>query len=188
MNKILLQVPYCSQIDNKEQPLRTCNSSVHAMLVLKFKPGAIAGDDDYFARFVKPFGESTDHSVHTRALRKLGIESEWRYDLDFKDIDRSLKAGIPMAIGVLHRGFISAPSGGHIILVIGAEYGNAATRNDDVFICHDPFGAGFEYASTNGKEVIYPVIPSLKNRWLADGPGTGWGRIIKAIDGKPTGL
>lgn len=185
---ILLKVPYYSQRDNVNQPERTCNSSVHAMLLRYFKPDAVKSDDDYWNRFVAPYGDSTDHAVHTEALAKHGIVSEWRQDLDFKHIDRMLAAKMPMAIGVAHRGTVYNPVGGHIILVIGAVYGSATTRNDDVFVCNDPWGKGFDYTSPIGGLVEYPVVPSLKNRWLVDGANSGWGRIIRSVNGVPCGV
>lgn len=185
---ILLKVPYYSQRDNINQPSRTCNTSTHAMLLKYLKPDAIKGDDDYWNRFVSEIGDSTDHAVHTKALAKFGIESEWRQDLDFKHIDRMLVAKIPMPIGVAHRGSVYNPIGGHIILVIGAVYNSPTTRNDDIFVCNDPWGNGFEYASEDGARVMYPVMPTLMHRWLCDGASSGWGRLIYSVGGTPTGV
>lgn len=192
MTDIKLKVPYYTQVDNRSQAMRTCNSSTHAMLLNYLKPGSVKSDDDYWKKFVQPYGDSTDHNVHTQALREHGIESLWRTDLDFEHINRSLNVKIPVAIGVAHRGNVYTPIGGHIILVVGRkDGGNARSINDDVYYVHDPLGAGFEYTSvTLGKGAYqeYPVIPSLVNRWQVEGARSGWGRVITAIDGKPTGL
>ena len=176
--KINLSVPYCSQRDNLEDWWRTCNSSSHAMLVNFLKPGAIAGDDDYCQRFVKGRFDSTDWDGHTTALRKLGIESVYRTDLDYKDLDRSLEAGYPVVIGVLHKGSLKAPTGGHVIICIGRD------ANRTGYTCHDPWGVGFSYSDTNGQGVFYPKS-SLDARWI---PGNGYGRIVLSVDGKGTGL
>lgn len=117
--EIDLKVPYFSQRDNFTQNWRTCNTSATAMLIKYLKPNAIAGDDEYLKHVLKE-GDSTDHEVHTRLLKRLyGIDSEWRYDLGYDDIDRQLKAGIPTVISLYHKGTISAPAGGHVLIVRG---------------------------------------------------------------------
>ena len=175
---IRLAVPYYSQRDNLEEAYRTCNTSSHAMLVSFLKPGTIAGDDDYYQRFVKNKFDSTNWGGHTTALRKLGIESVYRTDLNYKDLDHSLEAGYPMVMGVLHRGSLKYPTGGHVIICRG--------RSDDrsQYLFNDPWGRGFDYTDTNGQGVFYPKS-SLDARWI---PGAGYGRIVLSVDGRGTGL
>jgi hypothetical protein len=163
-----LNVPYYSQRDNAVDWFRTCNASSHAMCVEYLKPGLITGDDEYISKLVE-YGNTTDHSAHTRMLSSWGIKSEWRTDLDYADLDRQLELGKPIPIGVLHKGNLSNPTGGHICVVIG--------KNEDGYIVHDPWGEGFEYSNTNGNSVIYPP-QSLDKRWLVEGENTGWGRIF----------
>lgn len=178
---IYLKVPYYSQRDNVEDYWRTCNTSSHAMLLEYLKPGSINRSDDfYYQKHVKPYGDSTDWNIHTNALKRFQIESVFSQNLDFDDLDRSLNKGFPVVIGVLHRGTIDNPSGGHCLIVIG--------KNAQGYICHDPWGYGFSYNDHNGKDVIYPAYPSLQARWLADGPNSGYGRLIKSVDGKATGI
>jgi len=181
--KIQLKVPYYSQRDNNSsQWWRQCNTSSHAMVLNFLKPGSVASDDDYFQRYVAPNGDTTDWNVHTNALRRFGIESVYRQDMDFEDLEESLLLGFPVAIGVLHKGPVAAPSGGHILVIIGMD------KDKGVFYANDPWGAGFSYTDHNGRGVEYPIYPSLDRRWLADGDRSGWGRLITAVDGKPTGL
>lgn len=174
-----LPVKYLSQRNNKEQPWRTCNSSVHAMLVDYLKPGVLKKgsgfdlDDDYFQRFVKPTGDTTVHEVHTKALQDIGIFSTWNFNLGYRDIDNQLNKGYPVPIAVLHKGTLSAPFGGHIIIVIGKS-------DDNTYICHDPWGAGFSYTDTNGESVKYPKS-SLDKRWLTSTGFEGWGRIVTNV-------
>lgn len=180
---IELKVPYYSQRDNQSSEWwRQCNTSSHAMLLNYLKPGSVASDDDYFQRYVRPVGDTTDWGVHTQALKRFGIESVYRQDLDFGNLKKSLTLGFPVAIGVLHKGPVAAPSGGHILVIIGMD------EEKGVFYANDPWGTGFSYADYNGKKVEYPMYPSLDRRWLADGDKSGWGRLITAIDGKLTGL
>ncbi|MDX2232352.1 MAG: C39 family peptidase [Leptolyngbyaceae cyanobacterium bins.349] len=181
--KIQLRVPYYSQRDNRSAEWwRQCNTSSHAMILNFLKPGSVASDDDYFQRFVQPNGDSTDWTVHTNALKRFGIDSVYRQDLDFADLEKSLELGFPVAIGVLHNGPIASPTGGHVLVITGMD------KDKSVFYANDPWGVGFRYTNFNGENVEYPIQPSLDRRWLADGDKSGWGRLITAIDGKPTGL
>lgn len=181
--QIHLKVPYYSQRDNKEEWWRTCSTSSHAMVLNFLKPKSVAADDDYFQKQVKPYGDSTDWTVHTQALKRFGIDSVYRQDLDFADLEKSLGLGYPVIIGVLHHGPVAAPSGGgHIIVIVGMDKAKGA------FYANDPWGVGFSYTNTKGENVEYPINPSLDRRWLVDGPKSGWGRLVTAINGKPTGL
>lgn len=167
---IILDVPYYSQRDNKVDWWKTCNSSSNAMAAEFLKPGCVDGSDDvYYSKYLVPEGDSTDHDAQTRALAKLGIKSEFRYDLDYDDLDEQLEKGKPVVIGVLHRGTIAAPTGGHVLVVVG--------RYDKGYICNDPWGKGFNYDSHNGRRVEYPY-ESLNARWLVNTPKSGWGRIF----------
>jgi hypothetical protein len=167
-----LAVPYYSQRDNLVEAERTCSTSSHAMLVSFLKPGAIKGDDDYYRRFVQSIFDSPDWGGHTMALEKLGIRSEFRTDLSYKDLDRSLEAGYPVVMGVLHKGSLKTPFGGHVIICRGRD----ASRTG--YICNDPWGVGFQsYTDPNGEGVFYPKT-SLDARWV---PGAGFGRIVHSV-------
>ncbi|HEY9660098.1 MAG TPA: C39 family peptidase [Allocoleopsis sp.] len=182
--QIRLRVPYYSQRDNLEDPSRTCSTSSHAMVLNFLKPGSVASDDEYFRKFVKPYGPkaSTNWDVHTTALQQFGIKSVYRQNLDFADLERSLELGYPVAIGVLHKGTLATPEGGHVLVIVGMD------KARGIFYANDPWGEGFKYTNLNGEGVEYPINPSLDRRWMPDGHGSGWGRLITAIDGKPTGL
>ena len=141
------------------------------MVAEYLKPGCIKGSDDYyFINHFRPNWDSTDHSAQTKALKELGIDSGFSYNLDYEDLDKELAENHPVVIGVLHKGSIHQPSGGHMIVVIG--------KYESGYICHDPWGRGFDYANHNGRSVRYPY-QSLNARWLADGAGTGWGRVFR---------
>ena len=172
---IRLKVPYYQQVDNKFEPMRTCNTSSCAM-VARFLGAKISSDDEYY-KIVRKYGDTTDHSAQTQALAELGIRSTWNTDLEFEDLDRSLAAGLPAVIGILHRGTLAAPTGGHMIVVIGQ------TGAKD-YICHDPFGSildaggGYTGDVNHGNSVIYPRY-LLNRRWLPDGEHSGWGRLFQ---------
>jgi hypothetical protein len=172
----ILNVPYFPQTDNYRDANRTCNSSSCAMCLEFLKPGTLKGvkGDDAYIQKVFAIGDTTDHSVQTRVLKDYGVNSEFRYNLGFADLDRELAAGRPVAIGILHRGSLSAPTGGHICVVIG--------KKGEDYVVNDPYGSlndGYTGAVTNGKGAVYKKS-DLMYRWLTKGKDkTGWGRIFK---------
>lgn len=172
--QIRLSVPYYEQTDNRYEPMRTCNTSSCAM-VAKYLGAKISGDDQYY-QVVRKYGDTTDHGAQTKALAEINIKSTWNTNLGFDELDQSLANGLPIVIGILHRGTLQTPTGGHMIVVIGT------TSNHD-YICHDPFGSlldpngGYTGNVENGNGVVYPRYV-LNRRWLTDGDQTGWGRLF----------
>lgn len=179
---VLLDVPWYPQTDNYSLPDSTCNSSACAMCLEYLKPGSLpAGPkgDDAYLRKVLALGKSTDHTVQTRVLQDYGVNSVFRYNLGFPDLDAELAAGRPIVLGILHRGPTSNPArnSGHMVVCIGrSEDGKSYTF-------HDPYGSlndGYTKGVINGKNVVYSKM-ELERRWTADGPFTGWGRIFQAV-------
>ena len=172
----ILSVPWFPQTDNFRDPNRTCNSSSCAMCLEYFKPGTLKGPkgDDEYIRKVFAVGDTTNHTVQTRVLESYGIKSEFKYNLGFADLDRELSNGRPVVLGIYHRGTLSSPSGGHMVVVIGK-------RGED-YVVNDPFGSlndGYTGPVTNGKGAVYKRS-DLMYRWLEKGRDkTGWGRIFK---------
>ncbi len=173
----VLTVPYFPQTDNYRDAQRTCNSSSCAMVLEYFKPGTLKGakGDDAYVQKVFSVGDTTDHTVQTKVLQDYGIKSRFSYNLGFADLDRELAAGRPVVIGILHRGSLSAPTGGHMCVVIG--------KKGDDYIVNDPYGSlndGYTGPVTNGKGAVYKKS-DLQYRWLEKGKDkTGWGRIFDA--------
>lgn len=170
----ILVVPYYPQTDNYTQPDRTCNSSACAMCLEFLKPGTLIGakGDDAYLKKVIAIGDSTDHAVQTRVLESYGVKSNFSYNLSFSDIDKSLSDGKPVVIGILHRGPLSAPTGGHMLCVIGK------TSSGD-YVVNDPYGSlndGYTGSVTNGKGAVYKRS-DLSRRWCPGG-NDGWGRIF----------
>jgi len=174
----VLPVPYYPQTDNYRDANRTCNSSSCAMCLEYLKPGTLKGakGDDAYVQKVFAIGDSTDHAVQTRVLESYGVKSQFSYNLSFADLDKSLSAGKPVVIGILHRGSLSAPTGGHMLCVIGKS------PDGKSYICNDPYGSlndGYTGPVTKGKGAVYSK-EVLKYRWLEKGKDkTGWGRIFK---------
>jgi uncharacterized protein YvpB len=172
----ILDVPWFPQTDNYRDANRTCNSSACAMVLEYFKPGTLPGakGDDAYVRKVFAIGDTTDHVVQTRVLASYGIKSHFSYGLSFADLDRELSAGRPVVIGILHRGTLSAPTGGHMVVVIGK-----APSGD--YVVNDPYGSlndGYTGAVTNGRGAVYKKT-DLMRRWCPKG-NDGWGRIFDA--------
>lgn len=170
----ILQVPYFPQTDNYRDADRTCNSSSCAMCLEYFKPGTLVGSkgDDAYVRKVFAVGDTTDHTVQTKVLASYGVSSRFSYNLSFTDLDRELAAGRPVVIGILHRGSLSAPTGGHMLVVIGK------TSSGD-YVVNDPYGSlndGYTGSVTNGKGAVYKKS-DLSRRWCPAG-NDGWGRVF----------
>jgi hypothetical protein len=175
---ILLNVPWYPQTDNFTLPDSTCNSSACAMCLEFLKPGSLPpgpkGDDAYLRR-VLAVGKSTDNSVQTRVLQGYGLNSVFRFNLDFSDLDAELAAGRPSVLGILHRGPTHRPTrnSGHMICCIGKT-----DKGDYIF--HDPYGSlhrGYVGPVIEGRQVVYSRM-ELEKRWTADGIRSGWGRIF----------
>jgi hypothetical protein len=175
---ILLNVPFYPQTDNYTLPDSTCNSSACAMVLEFLKPGSLPpgpkGDDAYLRR-VLAIGKSTDNSVQTRVLQGYGLNSVFRFNLDFSDLDAELAAGRPIVLGILHRGPTHRPTrnSGHMIACIGKT-----DKGDYIF--HDPYGSlhrGYVGPVIEGRQVVYSRM-ELEKRWTADGIRSGWGRIF----------
>lgn len=176
-SNILENFPWFPQTDNYRDANRTCNSSACAMCLEYFKPGTLVGPkgDDAYVRKVFAIGDTTDHSVQTRVLQDYGIKSSFSYSLTFADLDRELAARRPIVIGILHRGTLSSPTGGHMVVVIGK------TLSGD-YIVNDPYGSlndGYTGAVTNGRGAVYKRS-ELARRWCPGG-NDGWGRIFDAV-------
>lgn len=171
----ILEVPYYPQTDNYRDPQRTCNSSACAMCLEYFKPGTLKGakGDDAYIQKVFSIGDTTDHLVQTRVLNSYGIKSSFHYHLSFNDLDRELEEGRPVVIGILHRGSLARPTGGHMVVVIGK------TPAGD-YICNDPYGSilsNYTGPVSEGKRVVYSR-KMLEKRWTVKHPNDGWGRIF----------
>ncbi len=175
-SNVLENFPWFPQTDNYRDAQRTCNSSACAMCLEYFKPGTLKGakGDDAYVQKVFSIGDTTDHMVQTRVLSSYGIKSSFSYSLSFADLDRELSAGRPVVIGILHRGSLSAPTGGHMVVVIGK------TPAGD-YIVNDPYGSlndGYTGPVTNGRGAVYKRS-ELSRRWCPAG-NDGWGRIFDA--------
>ena len=126
--------------------------------------------------YVFKYGDTTNSNAQISALRDLGIKAEFRKNLTQQDVINQIDKGVPVPIGFLHHGPVSAPSGGgHWVCAVG--YNKLVEK----YIVHDPYGEldmenGGYYGSTNGAWRHYSFA-GMNKRWMVEGPGSGWGII-----------
>jgi len=173
-----LQVRYFSQRDSAtEHALRMCFSSSCAMLLETLRPGTLTGpngDDAYLGRVLR-YGDTTDATSHIKALQSYGVEAHMVRNASWKTIEGQIDKGIPVPIGILHKGPVGAPTGGgHWIIAIG--------YTDDAIIVHDPFGdldlLTGRYVNNWGARLRYSR-KNLGPRWMVEGPATGWAIVAE---------
>lgn len=177
--KFPLQVPYFYQRDSKTgHGERSCFSSSMAMAMDYLDPDAIEGDDDWYLNEVFKFGDTVSSTAQIQAAESLGFNAVFKTDLTQEALESQLDRGIPIPIGILHKGNVSNPTGGgHWICVTGYD--------ETHFFVHDPFGelrlvsGGYGKAGPeDGKSQRYSKANLLK-RWEVEGPGSGWGVIFR---------
>ncbi|MBD1194446.1 glycoside hydrolase family protein [Vulcanococcus sp. Clear-D1] len=176
---IELPVPYLSQNDSAtSQGPRMCFSSSCAMAAAFLKPDALRGPgqlDDQYLALVQRHGDTSDANAQVAALHSLGLQARFRTDGSIEDLIEQLKRGLPCPVGWLHKGPVSAPSGGgHWSLVIGWD---PAKRQ---FLMHDPNGeadlmnGGYVTTSIGSGAALRYSERNWGRRWMVEGAGTGW--------------
>ncbi|MFN9545902.1 MAG: glycoside hydrolase family protein, partial [Cyanobacteriota bacterium] len=113
-----LSVPWFDQLSMDDgQGWRDCFSASSAMLAAFW--GKEPNENDYNA-LRGHYGDSTSAEAQLAALRHLGLKAEFRTDGTLQTLKSEIDAGRPVAVGWLHHGPPSAPSGGgHWTVVIG---------------------------------------------------------------------
>ena len=170
---VLLAVPYEAQNDNASGTgYRECFSSSAAMVARYY--GKITSDDAY-NKFRAKYGDTTDAQAQVSALKALGLNARFVTNCTAAQLQAELDAGRPVMVGWLHKGPVTAPTGGgHWSVVIG--------HTPTAFIHNDPNGeanlvAGGYANTTKGKAVAYSRANWLK-RWLVEGPNSGWALLV----------
>ena len=178
-SKFPLQAPYFYQRDSKTgHGERMCYSSSMAMAMDYIDPDAIEGDDDWYLNEVFKFGDSVSSTAQVEAAESLGFTVTFKTDLTQEALEAQLDLGMPIPVGILHKGGVDKPKGGgHWVCVIGYD----ETHYD----VHDPFGelelisGGYSKAGPeDGKFQRYSKV-NFSKRWEIEGPGSGWGMIFR---------
>lgn len=173
-----LQLTYMSQLDNGPQGYRQCQTTSIAMC-LKYlgvrnpATGALIDDDLKYKPYVEKHGDTTSAVAHQQALTELGVRHRFRTDMHKADLIREIDKGYPVAIGVLHHGPVSNPSGGgHYIVACG--YIDTHVRVQDPYGSIDLVNGGWaKQGIGTGKNENYSW-KNLLPRWDVDGGGWGW--------------
>lgn len=163
-----LVVPWFDQLRMDDgQGWRDCFSASSAMLAAYWHR---ISTEDAYNHLRQRYGDSTSAEAQLDALRQLGLQADFRTDGTELDLQREIDAGRPVAVGWLHHGPASDPSGGgHWTVVIGYDasgvimndpYGDCDLVNGGYPSNHD--GAGLHYSYRNW-------LP----RWRVGGSG-GW--------------
>lgn len=165
--------PYEAQNDNASGTgYRECFSSSAAMVARYY--GKITSDDAY-NKFRAKYGDTTDAQAQLSALKALGLKARFIKTCTVALLEAELDAGRPVLVGWLHKGPVTAPTGGgHWSVVVG--------YTPTAFIHNDPNGeanlaAGGYLNTTKGKAVAYSRANWLK-RWLVEGPNSGWAMLV----------
>jgi len=173
-DRVELVVPYESQNDNKSGTgYRECFSSSCAMVARFY--GKVANDDEY-NKIRARYGDTTDAQAQVQALRSLGLDARLVTNAAPGLLEAELRAGRPVPVGWLHKGPISAPSGGgHWSVVTGF--------NPSHWIVNDPNGEadlvnGGYVSNTNGKGQRYSKA-NFNRRWMPDGASSGWALLVR---------
>ncbi len=171
-----LAVPYYYQLDSQTgHAERSCFSSAMSMAIDYIDPDAFDGDDDDYLRIVLTYGDTVSADAQLAAARSLGMDVEFRTNGSEEDLIKQLDLGLPIPVGILHKGPVSSPGGGgHYVTLIGYD--------DTHFWVHDPFGQldliNGSYTIDNGAEAGRNQRYTRNNlmaRWLIDGSGKdGW--------------
>ena len=171
--------PYFFQVDNKSgEGERECFSSAAAMIAAFYKR---VSSDDTYNKIRSTYGDTVSVDAQLQALRALKLEAMFIKSGTIIDIESEITSGRPVLVGWLHRGDLTKgepPMGvGHWSVIVGF--------NQEELIAHDPMGmpdllhGGHD--SWKSGEYIRMNRQVFKQRWEADGAGTGW--MILVSDG-----
>lgn len=171
----LKNFPFFDQKDNGPQGWRQCQTSSIAMCLAYLKVPGIKDDTDYL-KVVQRHGDTTSQAAHAAALAELKVKARFRQNMTQGELMAEIKAGLPAAIGILHHGPASAPTGGHYIAVYGFDSSS--------WIVNDPYGeldlvngGWVSQAPGAGKGQRYS-FRNLAPRWQPEGNSSGWGWVF----------
>jgi hypothetical protein len=166
--------PWFSQLNPSDGPEgpRQCQTSSIAMCLSYLGVAGIRDDTDYL-RVVQRHGDTIFQATHQAALAELGVRARFTKNCSASEVQAEIRAGLPVAMGILHHGPVGAPSGGgHWI----AAYGFDASS----WVVNDPYGdldlingRWLRVGGTAGRGLRYSYR-NLGPRWEANGPRTGW--------------
>ena len=164
--------PWFPQLDNGPEGWRQCQTSSIAMCLAYLGVGNIKDDLDYL-QVVRRYGDTTSQAAHQLALKALGVRARFVINCSASQAQGELKAGLPLCMGILHKGHVSQPGGGgHWVVAYGFD-----ARH---FVVNDPYGeldlvhgTWVRTGGNSGKGLRYSY-KNLNPRWQPEGAGSGW--------------
>lgn len=178
VSKFPLMVQYEYQRDSSTwMGERMCFSSSMAMALEYVDPEKLSGDDDDYLKQVLKYGDTVSSNAQLAAARSLGFKVQFKTDTSEHDLTEQLDKGIPVPIGVLHKGHVSHPvGGGHWICLTGYD--------ETHFWCCDPFGemdvvnGGYVDKGPQAGNQIRYSRKNLMKRFLINSDHDGWAMFI----------
>lgn len=143
-----LNVPYKSQLDNRNNPYGSCNVSCIAMCLeflkaKRYQPEMQFEDELYNYMISKGLDRHNPEHL-AQVVRDYGATDNYRPDGTISQAKVHIDNGSPC---VIHGWFTEA---GHVITVVG--------YNDSGLICHDPYGEWFRHGydtTVSGANLTY---------------------------------
>ena len=171
----VLDVPYQYQLDNESGVgYRECFSSSCAMIAQYY--GKVSSDDVYNI-IRSDFGDTTSAEAQLSALQECGLKARFITNGTAKILKEEIDNNRPVAVGWLHKGPVSNPSG-------GGHWSCCVGYTPEAFIFHDPNGqadilnGGYKSNSQKSGEYVHYGRKSWLHRWECEAPGTGWAILV----------
>jgi hypothetical protein len=175
---VSLALPFFDQTNDGPDGWRHCQSSAIAMNLAYLGVPGIEDDIDYL-RVVQRHGDTTEQAAHAAALAELKAPGRFITSCSVEWAKAELDKGFGLAFGIVHRGPVSAPSGGgHYIAIRGYDASG--------WLVHDPYGelnlvrGGWARQGQGAGRKQHYSFANTNPRWLLEGPSCGWAWIFSS--------
>ena len=175
---VALALPFFDQTNDGPDGWRHCQSSAIAMNLAYLGVPGIKDDLDYL-KVVQRCGDTTEQAAHAAALAELKAPGRFVTSCTVERAKAELDKGFGLAFGILHRGPVSAPSGGgHYISIRGYDASG--------WLVHDPYGeldlvrGGWARQGQGAGRHQHYSFANTNPRWLLEGPSSGWAWIFSS--------
>jgi hypothetical protein len=175
---VALALPFFDQTNDGPDGWRNCQSSAIAMNLAYLGVAGIKDDLDYL-KVVQRHGDTTQQAAHAAALAELKAPGRFISSCSVERAKAELDKGFGLAFGILHRGAVSAPSGGgHYIAIRGYDASG--------WLIHDPYGelnlvrGGWARQGQGAGRNQHYSFANTNPRWLLEGPSSGWAWIFSS--------
>ena len=163
------QIEYFSQRDNKILPYTSCNSSAHAMFVdyvlkTKFGKQGLGTDDEYVSRvYSGKYGRygrnnSVSWDIQINVVRSFGIKARYNNRGKAALIKELTTNNMVAPANFKHKGSLSSPHGGHVVLIAGWDRKKG-------FLIYDPYGTRMPSYKDTKNGVYWMSNKEFDRRW-----------------------